>query len=552
MKILLLVLMPATLLIYNSCQGIMPGSKGFASKACLADGPGGEQTKLMYQSKLSGLKGQHINRQPASVFSQNKVILSRIPPSLDSTSVQTKASDDQTIIERGSDLAVKLVNSCVQQLLQNSAKENYLSVRVAQDQIFPELIEQTYSYTLPQNTTVSELEAAAQADPCVVGVSYNHRYQISRSEPAVDPLELNDPWAVYQGHLSALNASHAFAHFYHSDYGMKRNASKNIIIAVVDSGVDWMHPDLENVMWRHKDGVGFDSTRPASSSLRFNPFDESEVGHGTHVAGLAAAHSHNGIGVTGGMPFRAQIMAVKVFEKNDDDEMMTSTTHVANGIEFAYLNGADVINLSLVNFNPNQLDDSIYMDTLSKAIARGAFIVSAIGNGTGTFAPREVDNENFAVIPARYAVDLDGMLAVGSLDSETGQRSYFSHYSTKYVQIAAPGAERDNKGLYSTIKTSAPGQAGYGRMAGTSMATPLVAAAGALTMGILYETYGIKPPPALVEQIILQSAISAPDLEPYYKNGNKLDFLSLIKTIHKEFPETKGQEKLSHLSLACH
>jgi thermitase len=209
---------------------------------------------------------------------------------------------------------------------------------------------------------------------------------------------------------------------------------RTTVIAVVDTGVWARHPDLKGHTLNGWDFVNHDR----------RPFDDN--GHGTAVAGVAAAISNNGIGVAG-VCGRCRIMPVKVLESNG----VGWWTVAARGIVYAADHGADVINLSFTGPSGT--------DALGSAIAyareRGVVVVAAAGN-QGSTAPG---------YPAAYP----GVISVAASMS-TDERYAWSNYST-WVKLAAPGC---------TTTTHVDGS--YGGFCGTSAATPVVSGVAALVI----------------------------------------------------------------------
>jgi len=211
----------------------------------------------------------------------------------------------------------------------------------------------------------------------------------------------------------------------------------NIIIAIIDSGIDLDHPDFAcpNKLLPGRDFVNNDD----------DPQDD--YGHGTHVAGIAAACSNNGVGVAG-VAWAARLLPVKVL----DAAGQGSYSNLADGIRYAVDQDARVINLSLGGTS----DSSIMRDAVSYAVGRGRLVVAAAGN----FG----DQGNPVMYPAAY----DEVVAVAATDPDDN-RAYFSEYHP-YVDVAAPGVS-----IYSTLPDNT-----YGGLGGTSMATAFVSGLAAL------------------------------------------------------------------------
>jgi len=401
------------------------------------------------------------------------------------------------------------------------------------------LLQQAYAWTLERDYTEEELNALAQRDPCVEGISWNQRYTLNAA--------FTDPQVSAQKHLSATHLETAWDGFYGVN-GMDPEGDVPVVIAVVDSGVDWAHPDLRDHIWKHESGVGLDATTVGTSSVSYNPTDISSVGHGTHVSGLIAAVPNNGRGGVGAMPYRARIMAIKAFRLNANNELESTSQYIYNAVKFAYQNGAHVINLSLFGNSAGPYTDALQAQAMREAVAAGSTVAIAIGNRVSgkDINGGHVDGVNLVALPADNS-KLEGVLSVGSFDSDTGSKSAFSQYGKVSTEIAAPGAVNSTTGIYSTVPTSL---GSYSRMAGTSQATPLVAAAAGLTIGLIREAYGAPPTPKEVERLLLAGSEKSTALTPYFKDGNRLDFNKLLLEIHKEYPKT-ADRNLSVKSAAC-
>ena len=206
-------------------------------------------------------------------------------------------------------------------------------------------------------------------------------------------------------------------------------------VAVVDTGVDGTHPDLAGVVL-----PGYDAfTSGADGRTDAN-------GHGTHIAGIIAALTGNGVGVEG-LARGAKILPVKVLE--DDGSGFSSD--VAEGILWAIANGANVINLSLGSPNTSAVVDQ----AIREAIRKGIVVVAAAGN--------EGDKGN----PVMWPAALPEVLSVGAIDN-TDQRAPFSGHG-EWLDLVAPGVQ-----IASTMNSE------YMYSSGTSMAAPFVSATAAL------------------------------------------------------------------------
>nr|WP_255570138.1 S8 family peptidase [Cohnella sp. CFH 77786] len=244
----------------------------------------------------------------------------------------------------------------------------------------------------------------------------------SETEPAFVP---NDTlYARYQWNLPQIEA----------EQGWNWNrGNQNIVVAVVDTGVQSDHPDLQG---RLVQGVNIvDPSKPP----------EDDVGHGTHVAGIIAARVNNNEGVAG-LTWFTKIMPVKAL----DSSGAGSTYSVAQGVIWAADHGANVINMSLGNYAQAQF----LHDAIKYATAKGVIVVAASGN----------DNTDRPGYPAAYPE----VLAVSATDPGGGKAEY-SNYGD-YIDVAAPGT---------SIASTYPGSR-YAALSGTSMACPHVSALASL------------------------------------------------------------------------
>lgn len=208
----------------------------------------------------------------------------------------------------------------------------------------------------------------------------------------------------------------------------------DVVIGVIDTGVDLSHGDLvENV-----------DTDNDYDFVNEDSIAQDDEGHGTHVAGIAAAAANGKFGV--GVAPSCRILPVKVL----DHEGSGSSVDVARGIEWAVDHGADVINLSLGSSTPSE----VIRAAIQYAQAKGVLVVAAAGN----------DGKYGVDYPAAFP----GVLSVGASDAEDVLAA-FSNYGPE-VDIVAPGV-----GIVSTQLGGSTTM-----MSGTSMATPFIAGAAAL------------------------------------------------------------------------
>ncbi|MEM9518751.1 MAG: S8 family peptidase [Actinomycetota bacterium] len=245
-----------------------------------------------------------------------------------------------------------------------------------------------------------------------------------------------------------------------------------VVVAIIDSGVDFSHPDLAANRWINPDEVcgngidddanGFvDDCHGWDFAYDDNtPWNSGAHAHGTHVAGIVAAERGNSVGIAGVAP-DAQIMDLNVGIVTGGDPQI-STSAIARAVRYAADNGADIINMSL-GTSPGT--PRSWMATLESAIVyageRGALIVVAAGNDA-----TNLDGGNTAW-PASY--DFPYMVTVAATAPNETLAS-FSNYGS-VIDVAAPGH---------VILSTIPGS--YGFMSGTSQASPVTAGVAALAL----------------------------------------------------------------------
>lgn len=267
----------------------------------------------------------------------------------------------------------------------------------------------------PKGTDLTGLAAKLVKLPEVESVEPN--YIIKRNYTP------SDPGYSKQWHLKKINAPQAWD---------ATKGSGEIVVAVIDNGVQTNHPDLAGKIVSPYNMVTGTRSVPAGE-------------HGTHVAGIIAA-SINKKGVVGVAP-NVKIMPVNVFEGDG-----ATSYDVAYGIVYAVDHGANVINLSLGGYSATLYE----AEAVQYAISKGVVLVAAAGN----------DDTDLPTYPAAF----DPVIAVSATDSRD-QITNFSNYGY-YIDFAAPGVD-----IYSTF----PGSS-YKELDGTSMATPIVSGTAALVL----------------------------------------------------------------------
>ena len=235
----------------------------------------------------------------------------------------------------------------------------------------------------------------------------------------------------------------------------KGRKGEGVIIAIIDTGCDVTHPDLEDRI------VGIRNFTTDDGSNKDIVTDY--VGHGTHVAGIIAANE-NGSGIIGVAP-RAKILILKALSKNGG-----SYNWVVNAINYAVSKKVDIISMSL----GGKFDDRNLHNAIKEAVKKDILVVCAAGND----GDRKKDT-----VEISYPAGYNEVISVGSINLNR-KSSRFSA-SNNEVDLVAPGQGLDDRGIMST----APGNK-YVEMQGTSMATPHVAGALALIINWAKEEFG--------------------------------------------------------------
>jgi subtilisin family serine protease len=267
----------------------------------------------------------------------------------------------------------------------------------------------------------------------------------------------NDPYFNKQWGLVKIQAEQAWA----------TTTGTGALVAVVDTGADLTHPDLDANLTTFSDADFVDPTGGDGA--------QDQNGHGTHVSGIIAAETGNGIGVAGVAP-GAKVLPVRVLDADGSG----TTDVIGNGIRYAADKGAKVINLSLgLTSGVDQVAKVLgaltpIYSAIDYAISKGAVVVVAAGN----------DSVPLCAEPSGHPQ----VICVGATDSRD-MRSFFSNsdltMTKKYVVAPGGDALTCAGDIFSTYLRSVPPsvcspEAGYEALAGTSMAAPHVAGVAAL------------------------------------------------------------------------
>ena len=380
-----------------------------------------------------------------------------------------------------------------------AATEQYVSdevvVKFAPD-ASPELVEQYLrAYSAPAQAEAARLVPALNA--AILKVRAGAVLQTAAALNRAPAVEFAEPNYLVYAHETIPNDPGWSSQYGPINIGAPQawditTGGEHVVVAVIDTGVDLGHPDLAGKIWINPGEIGVDEQ---GGDKRANGVDDDgdgyiddwrgwdfvnddndpqdDHGHGTHVSGIAAAKTNNGVGIAG-VSWGARLMPIKVLSSGGAG----AYGDLVAGIVWAADHGARIINLSL----GGNVDAEILAAAVNYAYDRDVVVVAAAGNAPG--------------LPVSYPAAYPQVIAVASTDAGNN-RSPFSAYGPE-VDLAAPGSS-----IYSTYWN---GASTYGTLSGTSMATPHVAGVSALLAGL--------PQSRTAQQIRAALELTALDLGP--------------------------------------
>jgi thermitase len=318
---------------------------------------------------------------------------------------------------------------------------------------------------------------------------------ISRTTAALIPQSQSSTFSAFQARNWGLANAQAM------NAWKIESGSRNIVVAVIDTGVDFSHEALSPNQWRDPAypnqmvfGWNFVTNRP-------NPIDDH--GHGTHVAGILGAATQPSSGVSGVAP-RVSIMAVKYYSENNSGAVNLANT--VKAINYAVDHGARIINYS--GGGP-EFSEEEYL-AIKRAEARGVLFVAAAGNER-----QDTDKVENYYYPSAYR--LSNIISVAATDQDNRLLSS-SNWGKKKVDVAAPG-----ESIYSTL----PGGR-YGTMTGTSQATAFVSGLAALLL-----SKNPKLTPEELKALIMSSVDRIPALENRVATGGRINAFAALRSLEQ-------------------
>ncbi|HEX4923940.1 MAG TPA: S8 family peptidase [Bdellovibrionales bacterium] len=429
-------------------------------------------------------------------------------------------------------------------------------------------------YKLPARDLTDIEIAALEASPAVAYVQPNYKLSLMHDFRAKDPAVIKQLEAMKAKQPGLFRASsgdnppystvgaqsNGSDPMYAQQWGMKdigvsgtMHSAKNIVVAVIDTGVDYTHEDLAPNMWinqgengkdaqgrsKRDNGVDDDGNGYVDDVVGWDfaandskPYDLTvgkwslvltggNPGHGTHCAGNVGARANNKLGIMG-VAGDVQIMAIRFLNERG----MGDTAGAVRAIRYAVDNGAKILSNSWGSEGENpadQTNNEALKDAIRYANSKGVLFIAAAGNGhMGKGYDNDIDER--PAYPASY--DIENIVSVAAIDN-LDKLGKFSNWGKKRVHIAAPGVN-----VFSTV----PGKEKYTNKAvhllfgiisatwdGTSMATPHVAGAAAL--------YWAKNPNKSVAEVkaaLLSSAKKTETLNGKVVSDGKLHVGSLL------------------------
>lgn len=306
----------------------------------------------------------------------------------------------------------------------------------------------------------AEPNVQIKLEPNEVRQDFSDNYEVDANSVPNDPM-FAEQWALNN---EGQNGGKSKADISAVEAWKKTKGSKKVVVAVLDTGVDYNHQDLATNMWTRPDNVpaykddqlgtvndinGFD----ADAKLQ-DPMDDN--GHGTHCAGVIGAEGDNAEGIAG-VNWEVEIMPLKFLSRGG----FGSTKNAIEAINYVIDRKRAGVNIRIVSNSWGSTAKSKALEDVIRAAGEeGILFIAAAGNDGS-------DNDKYPHYPSNY--DLPNMVSVAALD-RNDNLAQFSNLGVKTVHVAAPG-----KDIMSTWLN-----AGYREASGTSMATPYVSGVAAL------------------------------------------------------------------------
>lgn len=333
----------------------------------------------------------------------------------------------------------------------------------------------TFQFKSSQALLLNIPDAISQKDILALAVALNEVESIDYAVPngilKVSSVP-NDPEFSKQGDLVSIEAQKAWN---------ISQGSHDVRVGVIDTGIDYFHPDLKDNIWANPGemGVDIEGNDKATNGIDddengyvddlhgydfvnndSDPMDD--YGHGTHVAGTIGARGNNGVGIAG-INWQVSLVALKVFAADGSG----TDADVVKAIDYATQMNIPITNNSYGGAGYNQA----VRDAIEANSKKGSLFIAAAGNNN-------FDNDIVDFFPANYG--LPNIISVAAVDNQ-GNKPPFSNWGARKVDITAPGVD-----VFSTGVEGINGR--YAVMSGTSMAAPHVTGAAALIKAVYPES----------------------------------------------------------------
>ena len=381
-----------------------------------------------------------------------------------------------------------------------------------------------YKVKMNEDVSIKESIAEAQASDGIEYAEPNYIYSINIGAPKPKPTPTPKPGKGGPDYQTApempnppvvdpdLSKLYGLNKIDAEDAWKITKGSKSVIVADIDTGADYNHPDLINNFWLNTkeipgDGKDNDNNGQIDDLIGYDfrdkdarPFDDNQ--HGSHTTGTIAATGGNGVGISG-VAQNASVMSLRFLGGSQGSG---TGEDAILAIDYATKNGAHIMSNS---WGGGGFSQALF-DSISRANDKGILFVAAAGNDGN-------DNDETPSYPATY--NLPNIVSVAATDSNDGLAS-FSCFGLKSVHLAAPGVK-----VYSTV----PGGK-YAAFSGTSMATPHVAGAAVL----LKAAYpNLKA--AELKKLLLDSVEKLSSLDGKVSTGGRLNIAKALDLAKSKF-----------------
>jgi subtilisin family serine protease len=341
----------------------------------------------------------------------------------------------------------------------------------------------------------------------IAGVRYARQNGIHSPTATVNDTRYNEMWH--------LNNTGQAGYTPGKDIGAERGwevgvGTGDTVIAVLDSGIQYDHPDLAANIWHDPitNEIGYDfgdnDADPAPDYSLANGSNEGELSHGTHVSGTVGAVGNNGLGVTG-VAQMTRMMAVKI---GTGDMANSNDLIQMKGMQYAIDHGAKIVTMSYGS------DATALAPAIDAMKAAGMIFVVAAGN----------DNIDADADLATNHFTQNNVVKVASSQGDD-KRSYYSTYGKISVDLFAPGGDQTTGDSAGILSTFAFPKNSYSYLQGTSMATPVVS-------GSLVAFWDANPDLTYDEVLakLYETVQPVPGFDNFVRTGGRLDFGALMET----------------------